>query len=151
MNPQPCSAPSLAFFLLTLFACALSSGCKPGLVQQAEKLAGQIKAESGTPQKLRSWFNEVQTSTASDAQKPKQLAVPDSLGSMWAKGTTAYPAWSDDGALQSITMTRDGFEFVTIGPPGAKPSNFHPAQNKGEPPTNFGQVADGIYAWVPNK
>lgn len=142
---------AFAFLLLTPLACALAEGCKPGLIKQAEKLAGQIKAESGTPQKLRSWFIEVQTSAASDGQRPKQLAVPASLGSTWARGTTAYPTWADDGSLETITMTRDGFEFVTIGAPSAKPKDFRLAQNKGEPLSNYGQVAEGIYAWVPNK
>jgi hypothetical protein len=93
----------------------------------------------------------VQATAASDGQKPKQLSVPASLGSTWARGTTAYPTWSDDGTLQTITLTRDGFEFVTIGSPRARPTDFRLAQNKGEPFSNYGQVADGIYAWVPNK
>src|SRR5262252_4511935 len=91
MNTQRPSARPLAFLVLMLAAAALAAGCKPGLLKQAEKLAGQIKRETGTPQKLRSWFNEVQSEP--NTAKPKQLAIPASLGSVWASGTTAYPAW----------------------------------------------------------
>ena len=149
MNTQRPSARPLAFLVLMLAAAALAAGCKPGLLKQAEKLAGQIKRETGTPQKLRSWFNEVQSEP--NTAKPKQLAIPASLGSVWASGTTAYPAWAEDGTLQTITLTRDGFEFITIGPLRANPKDFRLGQNHGEPLSFYAPVADGIFAWVPSK
>jgi hypothetical protein len=138
----------LAGFLFVMIVTALATGCtsgKPGALRQAEQLAKRVRDEEGSVVKLRQWFTEVQSSPHSKDENLKPLSIPNTLDGDWWRRARASASWSDEGNLQSISVTQDMFEFITIGPPTATSEDLHLT---GQPPTFHAKIADGIYAWV---
>jgi hypothetical protein len=138
----------LLILLLLLALVLFGAGCpdhKPGALVQAERLAQRVRDERDSVHTLRWWFTEVQARPRSADDGDRRIPIPGSLDSEWWQKATASAAWADDGRLDTITVTEDFFEFITIGPPTATPESLHLT---GQPPTFHAKIADGMYAWI---
>ena len=138
----------LLSLLLLLALVLFGAGCpghKPGALVQAERLAQRVQGERDSVQTLRQWFMEVQARQRSADDGDGRIPIPSLLDSEWWRKATAFAAWADDGRLDTITVTEDFFEFITIGPPTATPHSLHLT---GQPPTFHAKIADGMYAWI---
>ena len=136
--------------LLSLLLTGLGTGCgfphKPGAQLEAEQLAQRIREETGSVEKLRKWFSELQSAAPSKDEGPQRVVIPSGLDSEWWRQARAGAVWSNDGRLEYITvMDSNVWEMVRIGPPGATADDLHLA---GPPPVFPSKVADGIYAFI---
>lgn len=131
--------------LLLWVPIALCAGCfKPAAQARADRLASEMRSAPGCAQTLRQWFAAVESAPRSDTALP----IPESLESDWWRGARAHAAWSREGKLQRISVTRDGLSepFVLIGSPGDTAVALGLTHKAGEPLAFYAEITNGIYA-----
>src|SRR6185436_16083866 len=97
---------------------------------------------------LRGWFSQLASTPRPTNTPSSEVSIPASLRSGPLAGAKASAVWSSRGTLKRITVTRDMFEFITIGPRGASAADLDLTRRPGEPPTFYAHAADGIYSWI---
>ena len=136
--------------LLVSLALALLAGChkhKPAAQVRADGLASQVRSEVGCTQKLREWFDGIDTQSRTGTV----VTLPDGLTSEWWRGVRAGAAWSEEGRLQRILVGPGNAwdTFIVIGRASDTAKTLGLTRGPGEPPAFYAEITNGIYAVTP--
>ena len=136
--------------LMIWFAVVLLVGCQkhmPAAQAEADGLASQVRSEVGCTQKLREWFDDIDSQSSAE----NVVTLPEGLTSEWWRGVRAGAVWSDQGRLEKIGIGsgKPWDTFIVIGRASDTAKTLGLIQGPGEPPAFYAEITNGMYAVTP--